>query len=118
LPCHSAKLLPLEFPNVKAMDVEAIWYDSPGFNAFRGDEWMREPCRSCPEKTKDFGGCRCQAYLMTGEATNADPVCDKSLHHEQVLDIVASAQQPEPAQRPLVFRNMANSRKLIGKSRS
>src|SRR6185295_6941390 len=65
LPCHTARMLPgLEFPNVREASVESIWYDSEGFNHFRGDAWMKEPCRSCPEKTKDFGGCRCQAYLL------------------------------------------------------
>ena len=69
LPCHEARMLPgLEFPNVRGHDLRWIWHDSPGFNRYRGDEWMKEPCRSCPEKGRDFGGCRCQAYLVTGEA--------------------------------------------------
>ena len=95
LPCHAARMLPgLEFPNVRAAGVEQIWYDSPGFNHFRGDAWMKEPCRSCPEKAKDFGGCRCQAYLLTGDAANADPVCDLSPHHHLVTEAVARAQRP------------------------
>ena len=69
------------FPNVREHDVRWIWYESPGFNAYRGDGWMKEPCRSCPDKTKDFGGCRCQAYMLTGDATNTDPVCDLSPNH-------------------------------------
>ena len=81
LPCQAARMLPgLEFPNVRDASIESIWYDSDGFNHFRGDAWMKEPCRSCPEKAKDFGGCRCQAYLLTGDAANADPVCDLSPH--------------------------------------
>ena len=56
----------IEFPNVRTSSVESVWYDSDGFNHFRGDSWMKEPCRSCPEKHKDFGGCRCQAYMLTG----------------------------------------------------
>ena len=77
LPCHEARMLPgLTFPNVRDHDLRWIWYDSPGFNAYRGDDWMKEPCRTCPEKVKDFGGCRCQAYMLTGDATNADPVCE------------------------------------------
>ena len=92
LPCHAARMLPgLEFPNVRDASVESIWFDSPGFNHFRGDAWMKEPCRSCPEKTKDFGGCRCQAYLLTGDAANADPVCDLSPHHHLVTEAVARA---------------------------
>ncbi len=84
----------LEFPNVKSNRVEWIWRDSPAFNRYRGDDWMKEPCRSCPEKKKDFGGCRCQAFLMTGDAANADPVCDKSPHHHLVLEAVARAERP------------------------
>ena len=87
LPCHAARMLPgLEFPNVRDASIEWIWFDSPAFNHFRGDAWMKEPCRSCPEKTKDFGGCRCQAYLLTGDAANADPVCDLSPHHHLVTE--------------------------------
>src|SRR5690606_7473945 len=85
-PCHAARQLPgLAFPNVREHDLEWIWYRSPAFNRFRGFEWMQEPCRSCPEKEKDFGGCRCQAYMLTGDATNADPVCDKSPHHAALV---------------------------------
>jgi hypothetical protein len=75
--------------------VEWIWRDSPGFNHYRGDSWMKEPCRSCPEKTKDFGGCRCQAYLLTGDPDNADPVCDLSPHHHLVTEMVARASAPQ-----------------------
>jgi PqqA peptide cyclase len=85
LPCHAARMLPgLAFPNVRDAGIQHIWHDSPGFNQFRGDAWMKEPCRSCPEKAKDFGGCRCQAFLLTGDAANADPVCDLSPHHHLV----------------------------------
>ena len=85
LPCHAAAQLPgLEFPNVRDHSIDYIWNDSDAFNKFRGFDWMQEPCRSCPEKEKDFGGCRCQAYMLTGDATNADPVCDKSPHHQQL----------------------------------
>jgi pyrroloquinoline quinone biosynthesis protein E len=113
LPCHAARMLPgLEFPNVRTSSIDEIWYDSSGFNHFRGDEWMKEPCRSCPEKVRDFGGCRCQAYLMTGDAANADPVCDLSPHHHLVTEAVALAGQP-PADRPLVFRSPQNSAVLF-----
>jgi pyrroloquinoline quinone biosynthesis protein E len=91
LPCHAARMLPgLNFPSVRTESVEGIWYDSTAFNHFRGTDWMKEPCRSCPEKTRDFGGCRCQAYLLTGDAANADPVCDLSPHHHLVTDAVAA----------------------------
>jgi PqqA peptide cyclase len=113
LPCHEARMLPgLSFPNVRDAGIDWIWNESPAFNHYRGDSWMKEPCRSCPEKTKDFGGCRCQAYLLTGDAANADPVCDLSPHHQVVLDAVAKAQQPQAPVQPILFRDDRNSRKL------
>ena len=66
---------------------------------------MKEPCRSCPEKVKDFGGCRCQAYLLTGDATNADPVCDLSPHHHAVTEAVELAERTRPEVKPIVFRD-------------
>jgi PqqA peptide cyclase len=107
LPCHAARMLPgIEFPNVRSSSVESVWYDSPGFNQFRGDSWMKEPCRSCPEKHKDFGGCRCQAFMLTGDAANADPVCDLSPYHHLVTEAVARAEGAQPvAEQPLIFRD-------------
>ena len=116
LPCHTAKMIKhLEFPNVKNTSVKEIWYESKPFNFYRGDAWMKEPCSSCPEKAKDLGGCRCQALMLTGEAENADPVCDKSPHHQVVLDAVALAQLPNEKRievKPLIFRDAINSKKL------
>lgn len=115
LPCHEARMLPgLAFPNVRDHDLGWIWYDSPGFNAYRGDAWMKEPCRSCPEKVKDFGGCRCQAYMLTGDATNTDPVCGLSPLHHLVTDVVDKAQTPAPKVdvKPILFRDDKNSRAL------
>lgn len=118
LPCHAAGQLPgLEFPNVRDHSVEWIWNESPDFNKFRGFEWMQEPCRSCPEKTKDFGGCRCQAYMLTGDATNADPVCSLSPHRHLIDEAIDAANRPgaekEIAAQPLVFRNPQNSKKIM-----
>jgi pyrroloquinoline quinone biosynthesis protein E len=117
LPCHTARQLPgLVFPDVREHSIDWIWNDSAIFNEFRGFDWMQEPCRSCDEKEKDFGGCRCQAYLLTGDAKNADPVCDKSPHHNIVLDAtrrVASPVKMHPTEIPVTFRNSRNSRKLI-----
>ncbi|HEY6823558.1 MAG TPA: SPASM domain-containing protein, partial [Steroidobacteraceae bacterium] len=111
LPCHAARMLPgLTFPNVRELPLRSIWYESEGFNHFRGDAWMKEPCRSCPEKHRDFGGCRCQAYLLTGDAANADPVCELSPHHALVTEAVARAERaaaggtPQPGA-ALVFRD-------------
>ncbi len=113
LPCHSARQLPLQFPNVRDWSIADIWRDSPGFNWFRGDTWMREPCRTCPEKEKDLGGCRCQAFMLTGDASNADPVCDKSPHHQRISEVVAKAQLTDGRIQPLLFRNWQNSKELI-----
>ena len=119
LPCHAARMLPgLQFPNVRDTGVSDIWLKSTGFTHFRGDAWMKEPCRSCPEKSKDFGGCRCQAFLLTGDAANADPVCALSPHHHLVTEAVAKASQPQSnrplvVERPLVFRTDRNSSTLF-----
>ncbi|MGB1885164.1 MAG: pyrroloquinoline quinone biosynthesis protein PqqE [Gammaproteobacteria bacterium] len=116
LPCHAATTLPgLQFPNVRDYSIDAIWNESDAFNKFRGLDWMKEPCRSCPDKTKDFGGCRCQAYMLAGDAAAADPVCGKSLHHAALVaevDRIESASDSEAQAIPLVFRNMKNSKSL------
>jgi pyrroloquinoline quinone biosynthesis protein E len=113
LPCHAARMLPgLAFPNVRDVGLADAWYASEGFNRYRGDGWMKEPCRSCPEKRKDFGGCRCQAYLLTGDAANADPVCSLSPHHHVVTGAVEHARTAVEI-RPIVFRSDASSRRLV-----
>jgi len=115
LPCHSARQLPVQFPNVREHSLAHIWHDSFGFNRFRGDDWMREPCRSCDEKGKDFGGCRCQAFMLTGDATNADPVCSKSAQHGLILDARREAEEAALGMDQLQFRNERASR-LIAKA--
>ena len=110
LPCHSARLLPIDFPNVRDKNLKHIWYDSPGFNHYRGDSWMPEPCQSCDEKEKDFGGCRCQAFLLTGNADNADPVCGKSPHHNRILAARQAADHATAGIEELTYRNAGNSR--------
>lgn len=85
LPCHAAETIPsLQFENVRDKHLKAIWYDGAAFNAYRGDEWMQEPCRSCERKTVDFGGCRCQALALAGDAAATDPICKRSPLHEEV----------------------------------
>jgi pyrroloquinoline quinone biosynthesis protein E len=109
LPCHSARQLPnFECPSVRDYSISEIWNESTAFNYFRGDDWMQEPCRSCPEKDKDFGGCHCQAFLLTGDATNADPVCDLSPHHHVVTEAITAAKKT--VEQPLLFRNSKNSK--------
>ena len=118
LPCHEARMLPgLTFPNVRDNDMGWIWNESPAFNAYRGESWMQEPCSSCDERTKDFGGCRCQAFQLTGDAANTDPVCDKSPHHNIITEAVELAQKPQAPPvdvKPIVFfRDDKNSKALI-----
>ena len=117
LPCHSARELPnLDCPSIREMSVREAWEESDAFNKFRGLEWMKEPCRSCPDKEKDFGGCRCQAYLMSGDATNTDPACDKSPQHQNILQAIEEAGRytsGDTAAKPLIFRNSKNSKQYL-----
>lgn len=114
LPCHSARVLPgMTFPNVKDNGLEWVWNESPAFMKYRGDSWMKEPCRTCPEKEKDLGGCRCQAFLLSGDAESADPVCSLSPNHHLIEQAIEDAKNPQLAAQPIVFRNDKNSRKLV-----
>lgn len=82
LPCHAAQSIPhLKFDTVRDKSLRDIWYDGTAFNAYRGTDWMAEPCRSCDRKLIDFGGCRCQAMAIVGDPAATDPVCSKSPHH-------------------------------------
>ena len=91
LPCHGAAELPLEFWRFPEHDLAACWERAPGMRTFRGEAWMKPPCRDCPERTRDFGGCRCQAFALTGDARNTDPVCELSPAHAQVLEARSEA---------------------------
>ncbi len=85
LPCHAAETIPgLEFWSVRDHSLGEIWAASPAFNAYRGEAWMEEPCRSCARRTVDFGGCRCQAMALLGNANATDPVCELSPQHALV----------------------------------
>lgn len=89
LPCHAAGVIPgLEFETAPARTLRSIWEDSPAFNRFRDENWMPEPCQSCDRRTRDFGGCRCQAFLLAGDATATDPVCTLAPSHNVVEDIL------------------------------
>jgi pyrroloquinoline quinone biosynthesis protein E len=116
LPCHTAKMLPgLSFPNVREMSLKEIWFDSEGFNRYRGTGWMKEPCTSCEHRERDLGGCRCQAWLIAQDATAADPVCSKSPHHGRVVDAVERAEAAaltRVTEHPLIFRDPVNSIRL------
>ena len=86
LPCHAAETIPgLEFWSVREHPLQAIWRESPAFQAFRGTDWMAEPCRSCALREVDFGGCRCQALAIVGDAAATDPACELSPDHPRIL---------------------------------
>jgi pyrroloquinoline quinone biosynthesis protein E len=98
LPCHAAHTLPgLTFDSVKTRALADIWQSSAAFGAFRGEAWMPEPCRSCERRTLDFGGCRCQAYHLTGNAAATDPVCPLSPDHGLIERARGEALAPAPA---------------------
>jgi PqqA peptide cyclase len=90
LPCPAASAITtLKLDNVLARPLAEIWYESSSFNAYRGEDWMGEPCRTCPRRTVDYGGCRCQAFLLTGDAAATDPVCSLSPDRHVVDNILA-----------------------------
>jgi len=89
LPCHAAGVIPgLHFDNVREHTLDWIWQNSGAFQKFRGEDWMPEPCRSCDRRKEDFGGCRCQAFLLTGDASATDPVCELAPLHHLIEDAV------------------------------
>ena len=116
LPCHTARMLPgLDFPTVSEHSLEHIWYESEGFNRYRGTGWMKEPCKSCPEAENDLGGCRCQAFMLANDPAAADPVCDKSPHRSVVDDAIDLAQVPDDeriVEHELIFRDPKESKRL------
>ena len=98
LPCHAAAVIPgLEFDNVRNRSLEWIWRESPAFRRFRGEEWMPEPCRSCERRTEDFGGCRCQAFLLTADANATDPACSLAPAHHVVESVLLEVNSGAPA---------------------
>jgi PqqA peptide cyclase len=113
LPCQSAKVIKhLSFPNIREHSLDDIWNRSDLFTRFRGTAWMKEPCASCPEKEIDLGGCRCQAFMLTGDDCATDPVCSLSPDHHLITDAVAAAQRERTGEQPLLFRNTGNAKKL------
>src|SRR6266568_1188018 len=106
LPCHAAESIPgLEFWSVRGRSLAEIWENSPAFRAFRGTDWMQEPCASCPRRFEDFGGCRCQAFALTGDARATDPVCQFSPKHGLV-----AALAEEQREEPYVYRRLERER--------
>ena len=109
LPCHSAMSIEgMHFENVRDRSLAWIWKESPSFQAFRGDAWMKEPCASCPRKAEDFGGCRCQAFALTGDASKTDPACSLSPDHALIEDAKREAGvSPNTAPR-FIYRGRAS----------
>jgi len=126
MPCHSARMLPgPALPNLQVMSVREAWHDSEAFNRYRGQAWMDPTCSNCDERHRDFGGCRCQAFLVTGDAAATDPVCPKSAHRGRIDDMLDAAAVERASAVPthtlrfvpgarrgagLVFRSDENSR--------
>jgi PqqA peptide cyclase len=102
LPCHAAEVIPgLKFENVREQTLDYIWQRSPSFQRFRGEEWMPEPCRTCDQRTQDFGGCRCQALLLTGNAEATDPACSLAPEHHIVEAALAEANSSAAVSQPV-----------------
>ncbi|MEP1535804.1 MAG: pyrroloquinoline quinone biosynthesis protein PqqE [Paracoccaceae bacterium] len=103
LPCHAAQTIKtLDFDNVQDKRLADIWYNGAAFNAYRGEDWMQDPCKSCDRRKLDFGGCRCQAMAIAGDANATDPVCIKSPQHQKMKEMAEAFSQDDLT--PLVFR--------------
>jgi PqqA peptide cyclase len=113
LPCHAAEVLPgLAFENVREKSLEWIWRESSSFQRFRGEDWMSEPCRSCERRTEDFGGCRCQAFLLAGDAAATDPACSLAPAHHLVESAVNEANAAAVVGRPVPASSFVRLQKL------
>ncbi|MEP1201296.1 MULTISPECIES: pyrroloquinoline quinone biosynthesis protein PqqE [Rhodobacterales] len=103
LPCHAAQTIPsLSFDNVTDKSLSDIWYQGAAFDAYRGEDWMQEPCKSCDRRKLDFGGCRCQAMAIAGDASATDPVCIKSPFHKKMTELAEGYSMDETAE--LIYR--------------
>lgn len=97
LPCPGAHDLPgLAMDSVRDRPLGDIWYEGADFERFRGTAWMKDPCASCDQRERDWGGCRCQAFALTGDARNTDPTCAKSPHHGVVIEAREQALREAP----------------------
>ncbi len=113
LPCHAAEVLPrLSFENVREKTLAWIWQESSSFQRFRGEDWMPEPCRSCDRRTEDFGGCRCQAFLLTGDAMVTDPACSLAPSHGIVESAVRDANSNVEIEQPVTATSFVQLQKL------
>ncbi len=104
LPCHAARTLPLVFEGVRSGSLRDIWQKGAGMSAFRGTQWMPEPCRSCDQREVDHGGCRCQAFALTGNASATDPACSLAPSHGLVVEARARAEKEGRSQPVWIYR--------------
>jgi pyrroloquinoline quinone biosynthesis protein E len=103
LPCHAAQIIPgMKFENVKDRSLHQIWESSAAFQKFRGEAWMQQPCKTCDRRELDFGGCRCQALLLAGDAAATDPVCSLAPTRAKVDAILQTANQPTATDTALI----------------
>jgi PqqA peptide cyclase len=117
LPCHAAESIPgLEFWSVRAHSLADIWRHSPAFNAFRGTDWMQEPCASCPRRFEDFGGCRCQAFALLHDARATDPVCHLSPNHGLLAELAEERRDAPYVYRRQTTRSGIDQKASQGKS--
>ena len=115
LPCHAAEVLPgLTFENVRDRTMAWIWQESPSFQRFRGEDWMPEPCRSCDRRSEDFGGCRCQAFLLAGDALVTDPACSLAPSHGIVEAAVREANSGAEIAQPAASSSFVQLQKQTG----
>ena len=115
LPCHAAEVIPgLEFENVRQQTLKFIWQESASFLRFRGEEWMPEPCRSCDQRTEDFGGCRCQALLLTGNASATDPACSLAPAHQIVEVALLEANSSTAVSHPVSAASFVQLQQRVG----
>jgi len=115
LPCHAAEVIPgLAFENIREQTLEFIWQRSSSFQRFRGEEWMPEPCRSCDQRAEDFGGCRCQALLLTGNAAATDPACSLAPAHHIVEVALAEANSTGAVSQPISAASFVQLQQLGG----
>jgi pyrroloquinoline quinone biosynthesis protein E len=111
LPCQTAReIRGLKFENAREHPLEKIWFESEAFQKFRGTGWLPEPCQSCPRKEIDFGGCRCQAFLLTGNSNATDPVCSLAPQHHLIVEVLA--ENATDANKKLIYRNAVESLRL------
>lgn len=116
LPCHAAEVIPgLMFENVRERKLESIWRESLSFQRFRGEAWMPEPCRGCDQRAIDFGGCRCQALLLAGDASATDPACSLAPGHYIIEEAIAETNAKSDVAQPVASSSFVQLQELAAR---